>query len=213
MPIDLRLAAAPATTAVVFTEMQNALVGSLAGDSPIAVDAVANGVIERCAVLATAARAAGVRVVHCIKTERADGRGSSLNTPMWKRRVRLGFDPLIPGSAAAAVIPELGPEPADIVCSRQRGVTAFGGTELDQILHNMGVATVVVAGISANVGIIAACTDAVSCGYEVIVAGDAVGGAPRSYVADVLTYTIAPLAVRTTVAALVDAWATADTTA
>jgi nicotinamidase-related amidase len=206
MPVDLAALARPESTAVLILEMQNGLAGAEVGDSPIAKAVAEQGTVARCAALLGAAREAGVRVVHCLKTERTDGLGAKVNTPMWRRRAKLGYIPLEPGSHVAAVLDELGPEETDLICPRSQGVTVFGGTELDPLLRNLSVETVVLCGISVNVGIFAAAADAVSCGYEVIVARDAVAGAPRAYAEDVLRYSLAPLAVLTDTVALAAAW-------
>jgi nicotinamidase-related amidase len=206
MPIDITGLVRPETSAVLSLEMQNGLAGVDAGDHPIAKAVAEQGVIARSASVLAAARAAGVRVVHCTKLERADGLGGTVNTPMWRRRARVGFTPLVPGSREAAIISELGPEDIDIICARTRGLTVFGGTELDPILHNLGVTTVVLIGVSLNIGVFAAAADAVSCGYEVIVVRDAVAGAPKAYAEDVLNLSIAPMATLTESADLVAAW-------
>jgi nicotinamidase-related amidase len=209
VPLDLTALVAPARSALLTLEMQNGIVGPEAGDTPVARDVQKRGVANACGLLAAEARAAGVRVVHCIKHERVDGVGAALNTPMWRRRARLGFEPLVPGTRGAALVDELTPEPEDIVSARTRGVTAFGGTELDAVLRVLGIETIVVCGISANVGIFAACVDGVSCGYDVVVVADAIGGSPQAYVQDMLKYSIAPIAVICDSDALIRAWAAA----
>jgi nicotinamidase-related amidase len=206
MPIDIRHLVKPETTAVLVLEMQNGLAGVEAGDTPIAKAVAEQGTVARGAEVLAAARAAGVRVVHCTKLERADGLGATVNTPMWRRRARVGFTPLVPGSREAAIISELGPEDSDIICARTRGLTVFGGTELDAILHNLHVETVVLVGISLNVGVFAAAADAVSCGYEVVVARDAVAGAPKAFAEDLLNLCIAPIATLTEGADLIAVW-------
>jgi nicotinamidase-related amidase len=206
MPTNLSTLAAPGQTALLVLEMQNGIVGPAAGESPIAQAVEEQGIIPRCAELAKAARAVGIRVVHCTKTERIDGLAATLNTPMWRRRARIGFEPMLVGSVSAAVPDGLTIEPEDIVCTRTRGVTAFGGTELDAILRNLGVRTVVLAGVSVNVGIIAAAADAISCGYEVVVATDAVAGAPSEYVEQVLKFSLAPLATLVPAGDMVAVW-------
>ena len=53
---------------------------------------------------------------------------------------------IAPGTAGATVLPELGPEPNDLVLSRWHGIGPMGGTDLDAILRNLGVSTVVAVG-------------------------------------------------------------------
>lgn len=207
MPVDLSTFAAPERTAVLTLEMQNAIVGSLAEGSALAAAVAAGQTLDHAGRLVKGARARGVRVVHCVKTERADGAGGSLNTPLWIRRHKTGGVPLVPGSDRAAVVPEIGVEDSDIVVPRMHGISAFSGTELDAILRNLKVETLVLTGVSVNVGVITACSEGVSRGYNVVVATDAVAGFPPEYVAMAMDHTIAAMATRTTVDALLEAWA------
>lgn len=196
----------PSRTAVLVLEMQEGIVGDLAGDSPIAAAVREQDIVARCARLVAGARAAGVPVVHCTKTDRPVGAGGSVNTPMWRRRLEQNLPHLEPGSLAAAIVTGLEPGPNDVICERTRGVTAFGSTELDPVLRNMGVTSIVVCGISMNVGAIAATVDGVSLGYDVVIARDAVGGSPVEYVDQVLRFTLAPLAKLAPVGDLLAAW-------
>jgi nicotinamidase-related amidase len=65
---------------------------------------------------------------------------------------RRGVD-IAPGSPGASLLPELGPEPTDLVLSRYHGVGPMGGTDLDAVLRNLGVSTIVAVGVSLNVAI------------------------------------------------------------
>ncbi len=70
------------------------------------------------------------------------------------------------------IVPELGPEPGDVVIAkRQWG--AFYGTELDLQLRRRGVDTIVLAGISTNVGVESTARDAYERGYEQVFVEDA----------------------------------------
>ena len=206
MPLDLKSFAAPERTAVLTLEMQNGIIGSAAEGSPLARAVAENNIIASAARLVRTARVRGIRVVHCIQTERADGAGGSLNTPLWIRAARMGRPPLVPGSERAAVIPEIGLEEADIVCPRMHGISAFSGTELDAVLRNLKVETLVLCGVSVNVAVITACSEGVSRGYNMVVATDAVAGIPAEYVPMVMEHTIAAMATRVTVDDLIAAW-------
>jgi nicotinamidase-related amidase len=104
-------------------------------------------------------------------------------------------------------VPQLGPEPGDLVSSRTHGLTPFPGTELDQILRNLDVRTIVAMGVSLNVGVSGLVMVGVDLGYDVVVVTDAVAGIPREYGDAVLEHTIAPLATRLTADEVVETWA------
>jgi nicotinamidase-related amidase len=109
-------------------------------------------------------------------------------------------------SDAAEVLPELGPDPADLIVPRTRGASVFTGTELNQTLRNVGAKAIVLVGISLNIAIMTATTEGVSCGYEVIVPEDAVLGFPYDYGEAMLTHSIRVMATLTKTDTLVDRW-------
>jgi len=86
--------------------------------------------------------------------------------------------------------------------------TSTGGFTFtfDPLLRTFGARTVVVAGISLNVGIPNVVMDLANRGYEVVVPRDACAGVPASYEDQVIEHTIKMLASVTTTARLVEAW-------
>ncbi|MBX3312698.1 MAG: cysteine hydrolase [Actinobacteria bacterium] len=194
----------PARTAVVTSEVQNGVVGPSAALPELA--ALAAPMVERAAVLCSAARAGGIRVVHATAARRADAAGSNDNARLFAA-VRRSPVTLEPGSPAVQVVAELGPEPEDIVLCRLHGLSPMAGTDLDPILRNLGVRTVIVAGVSVNVAITNLVMDAVNLGYQVVLPRDAVTGVPTDYAEAVIDNTLAVLATITTVDEIVAAWA------
>jgi biuret amidohydrolase len=197
---------APAHTAVVTQECQGAVVGPDAGLAELAAEARRQA-LPNIARLLPASRAAGAAVVHCLVHRRPDGRGSNHNARLFAAAPVLGLE-LEPGTAGASLVPELGPEATDLVLTRGHGVGPMGGTDLDAVLRNLGIRTVVVTGVSVNVAITNAVMDAVNLGYEVVLPRDAVAGVPADYAAAVIDNTLSLLATVTTTEALVQAWAT-----
>jgi len=198
---------APAHTAIVTQECQGAVVGPNAGLALLAEEArrVALPNITR---LLPAARAAGVRVVHCVVQRRPDGLGSNHNAKIFA--IGRGEVNILPGTPGAAVLPELGPEPADLVLSRWHGVGPMGGTDLDAVLRNLEVCTIVVVGVSLNVAIPNVVMDAVNAAYRVVVPRDAVAGIPADYGAAMITNTLSLLATITSTDDLLQTWARPD---
>ncbi|OMC53610.1 isochorismatase [Mycobacterium sp. IS-836] len=195
--------AAPAHTAIVTQECQGAVIGPHAGLAALAKEArrVALPNIVR---LLPVARAAGVRVVHCLVQRRPDGLGSSHNAKIFA--LGRGEVDIVPGTPGASVLPELGPEPTDLVLSRWHGVGPMGGTDLDAVLRNLGVSTIVVVGVSLNIAIPNVVMDAVNAAYRVIVPRDAVAGIPTEYGEAIIANTLSLLATITATDDLLGVW-------
>ena len=113
---------------------------------------------------------------------------------------------MLADSVAAQVLNELGPEEGDLVVPRSRGASPFTGTELDPIMRNLGCRAIILTGISLNVAIVAACTEAISLGYEVVIPEDAVLGFPYEYGESMLRHSFRVMATLTRTADVVDAW-------
>jgi nicotinamidase-related amidase len=199
--------AAPGHTVIVTSEVQNGVVGEHSALPALA--AAAAPMVERLGVLCRAGRAAGVRVVHATASRRADAAGSNENARLFLG-VRRSPVQLLPGSPASAVVPELGPEPEDLVLNRLHGLNPMAGTDLDPILRNLGIRTVVVTGVSVNVAVTNLVMDAVNHGYQVVLPRDAVCGIPQDYADAVIDNTLALLATLTTTDELVAAWSNAE---
>ncbi|HEY0225768.1 MAG TPA: cysteine hydrolase [Mycobacterium sp.] len=190
-------------TAIVTQECQGAVIGPDAGLGQLAEEArrVALPNIVR---LLPAARQAGVRVVHCLVQRRPDGLGSNHNAKIFT--IGHGEVNILPDTPGSAVLPELGPEPSDLVLSRWHGVGPMGGTDLDAVLRNLGVSTIVVVGVSLNIAIPNIVMDAVNAAYRVVVPKDAVAGIPAEYGAAMIANTLSLLATITTTDDLLQVW-------
>jgi nicotinamidase-related amidase len=72
----------------------------------------------------------------------------------------------------ADLVPEIGPQPGDLVITkRQWG--AFHGTELDLQLRRRDVRTIILGGISTNIGVESTARSAYEHGYAQLFAEDA----------------------------------------
>ena len=205
MPVDLVGLLAPSTTAVLTMELQRGVVGDLTAFPQLRDAAERGGLVPNTARLLDAARRAGARVVHCTAEFRADRAGTAVNCQLVAAMVR-NPDHLLVGTPPTELVPELTPVPGDLVSSRLSGVTPFHGTALDTWLRNMGVSTVVVTGVSVNLGVLGLAIEAVNLGYQVVVPRDAVAGIPEAYADAVLDNTFPLIATLTTVDAVVGAW-------
>jgi biuret amidohydrolase len=195
----------PATTALVTQECQGGVIGLQAG-LPMLADEARREAIPNIARLADAARAAETTVVHCLINRRPDGRGSNTNARLFMAGKSFSVD-LSPGSPGGSVLPELGPAPSDLVLSRTHGVGPMTGTDLDSVLRNLGIKTIVGVGVSVNIAIQNFVMDAVNRGYQFVLPRDAVSGYPREYAESVIDNTLALLTTVTTTDAVVKTWA------
>jgi len=203
--LELADLARPSHTVLITQECQRGVIGSHSL-LPALAEAAGKELIPNVARLAAAARKAGVRVVHCTAIQRPDGFGRNQNARLFQA-TRKGPVRLVPGSEAAEVVPEIGVEAADVVVPRMHGLSPFQGTELDSILRNEGIRTLVVTGVSVNVAITNLAFDAVNAGYQVVIPRDAVAGVPAEYVEAVFVHTLRAIATVTTTSELLGAWA------
>jgi len=201
--LDLRSLVAPAHTALVTQEIQRGVVGDHSALPDLA--AAARPALPRIARLVLAARRAGVPVVHCTAERRPDGRGANTNARIFQYMARAETK-LLPGSPAAEIVAEVPVEPSDLVLTRLHGLSPFQGTELDFVLRNLGVRTLVGVGVSVNVAITNLAFDAVNSGYQVVIPRDAVAGWPREYVEMVFANTLGAIATLVSAADVEKAW-------
>lgn len=203
MPLDLRALVAPAHTALVTQELQRGVMGDLSQLPALAAESAKH--LPRMAALVRAARAAGVPVLHCVAEQRADGRGGNRNARIFQYMARAPVR-LVAGSDAAAIVPEIEVREEDIVLARLHGLSPFQGTELDFVLRNLGVGTIVAVGVSVNVAIQNLAFDAVNAGYHVVLPRDGVAGFPAEYVQQVFAHTLGAVATVVETADLLAAW-------
>jgi len=192
----------PAATAVLCVECQNGVLGidpvfpGLASDNPELV-----AVLKR---LLDAARAAGVRVVHATY-EGALG-GSQTGTAQLWRMLSSATAGWRPGTNPTQVVPDL-LAPTDFVLPRHHGLFPTFGTELLPVMGNLGVTTIVLAGVSLNLALPATAAHITQSGFRLVVPRDAVGGTPPSYAEQVLDNSISLLGRITTVDHVISEWA------
>lgn len=208
MAFDVRELVEPQTTAIVINEMQEGIAGSLA---PGTLRGLADTIRERDVVghlarLLRAARKVGAQVCHGVYETRPDGLGMSVSTPLVERMIKSGALPLVRGSEAVAIMRDLGPEPSDFIISRTHGWHPFEGTELDSILRDIGIRTVIAAGVSTNIGVQGIVVEALNRNYRALVASDCVAGFPPEYAEMSLKYGVGIVARITTARDIVTAW-------
>ncbi len=195
----------PSTSAVLVQEMQPGVVGTGSGLPALAEAGASVSLIGQVATVVRAARAAGVRVVHCTAENLPDEFGANRNARVFGAARRAGMENA-PGSEAVRPVPEVGTEPGDVVLPRYHGLSPMTGSPLDSLLRNDGVTTVVVVGVSLNVAIPNLVFDAVNRSYQVVVVSDAVVGVPVEYGRQVLDHSLSLVATLASTDEVVEAW-------
>jgi len=196
---------APGRAAILTMELQRGVVGDLASIRGLADVVDAEGLPKRVGELLEGGRAAGIPIVHCRAAFRRDRAGTFFNVPMVNRLLE-NPDYMEIGTAAVDVIPELGPEEGDLDSVRLHGMSPFHGTDLDSKLRSLKIETVVVTGVSLNVGIQGVVIEALNHGYHVVLVRDCVTGYPPEYAEQVLANSLARITTQTSTEELLDIW-------
>jgi nicotinamidase-related amidase len=199
---QLRDLVAPGHTALVLQEVQRGVLGDESALPQLAESARESGAIANIARLTVVARGAGVPVVHATAASLPRGFGANHNARLFGGVRGMGEA----STTAALPLPEVGPGPGDIVLPRFHGLSPMTGTQLDAVLRNAGVTTVVAVGVSLNVAILNLAFDAVNRAYQVVVVRDAVAGVPPEYGEQVLANTLALVSTLATTDDVLAAW-------
>ena len=143
-------------SAVIVVDMLNDFVtGALKCDRGLAI-------VPATAKLLKGARAAGVPVVF---SNDAHLKGIDREFEVWGEHA-------VAGTKGAEVIPELGLCDKDYVVPKRR-YSGFFHTDLDLLLRELGVDTVIMTGLHAHMCVRHTSADAFQLGYKVVVATDA----------------------------------------
>ena len=181
----------PATTAALFIEAQNGIVGPQSVIPDLRAAAVP--ALPFMGRLAAGFRAAGAKVFHLTYQPTLELRSSNRKPPLLQYTLPAMKDWTL-GHPATQPIDEIGLEPGDILLPRFSGMSPTANTEIFPMLRNAGFTTVVLAGVSVNVAMPVVATNAADEGFDVIVPRDAVAGTPVEYAESVLRHTMPVLA-------------------
>jgi biuret amidohydrolase len=170
-----------ATTALVIIDMQRDFVepggfGEALGNDVSQLQAV----IAPCRRILDAARKAGMLVIHTREghsTDLADCPPSKIVRGRGAKRIGdagpMGRI-LIRGEHGHDIISELAPNPGEVVVDKP-GKGAFCATNLDHVLHNRGIKSLLVCGVTTEVCVNTTVREANDRGYECVVLADCVG--------------------------------------
>lgn len=160
-----------------------------------------------------AARAAGVPVIHVRSTVRASGvddvRGASpsawrLTFPQHVGEIPGADGHALEGSRWTEFVTEVAP--GDEIVSGKKRLSAFYPTDLDFLLRQLGVRTVVLDGIMADCCVLNSAFDASNLGYRVVVPNDLVRGTDEHLENAALAMVSLHLGLVVPSASLLEAW-------
>ncbi|HEY1908163.1 MAG TPA: cysteine hydrolase [Myxococcaceae bacterium] len=170
IPESLEEICAPSRAALLVYDMQAGIVSQIAGG---------DAVMERVGTLIRSARAAGMRIVysrHYNVPLAWAGVGQLRMAKTWQR-ARHASDlkaVLQLGSPGVEIVEALAPRPEDVVLDKVT-MSAFEGTPLALLLRDLGLCSVLLAGIALEVGIEPTARHAADLGLIPVLVQDACG--------------------------------------
>jgi nicotinamidase-related amidase len=150
----------PKTTALVVIDLQKGIVGMPTVPHPAA------DVVTRSTQLAKRFRARQALVV-LVHVDTGPSGELFPRTIADVERPRMA-----PAPGWSDIVPELGPEPGDAVVTKHQP-SAFFGTDLDIHLRRRGITTIVLCGISTNIGVESTARTGYEHGYNLVFVSDA----------------------------------------
>ncbi|MFJ8864356.1 cysteine hydrolase [Streptomyces sp. NPDC102473] len=178
----------PAKTALILIEYQNdftseggALNGAVAGVME------KTSMLANTVALAAAARAAGVTVMHAPITF-APGYGELSRHPYGILKGVVEGSAFVKDTWGAAIVDDLAPAQGDIVIEGKRGLDTFASTNLDFILRNKGIDTIILGGFLTNCCVESTMRTGYENGYRVITLPDCVAATSQEEHENAITY-------------------------
>src|SRR5947207_13422816 len=157
----------PKKTAMIVVDMQNDFVAAGAAmDTP-----AARAVVPKLAEALKLCREAGSKIIYTAHVHRRDGSDMRLFDDM--HPTIANRDALVDGTPGVGIYPELAPAAGEHVIKKHR-YSGFFGTDLDIILREWGVDTVVISGTTTENCCQATARDAMFRNYRVVFLSDAI---------------------------------------
>lgn len=159
-------------TALLVIDMQNSFLAEKGSMAAIGMPHTElQPAVSGCVRLSEAARAAGVPVIYTRYVYMPDYSDAGLlPTELIPAMKEVGA--LTAGSWDADIVDELEPKPGDIIIDKSRP-SAFYGTRLEPVLTNLGIRSLIIAGVTTNVCVETTARDAGQRDYRVHVIRDA----------------------------------------
>ena len=160
MPVD------PAHAALLIIDVQNYCAAGKTGRSEYFSESLREKVLPNITRLQSACRRAGIEVVYSvIENMTRDGRDRSLDYKISRIDVP-------PGSWDAQVVDEIAPAEHEMIF-RKTSSNVFISTNIDYVLRNLGVRSLIITGLMTDQCVESAVRDACDLGYLVTLVTDA----------------------------------------
>ena len=156
----------PEKTALIVFDMINSFI---AEGSPFETFGAREELVPKLKKLLKACRLKKIQVIYTNEALRADGSDAGRLADIWPP-IKEG-KVLIKGTKEVEVYGEIKPEEGDIVIEKHR-YSAFHATDLDLILRNKGIDTLIICGVSSIIGVETTARDAFVRDYKVIFPSD-----------------------------------------
>ena len=128
-----------------------------------------NNVLDKTSQLLTVARSSGVTVIYVSVKFREGYPERPANSGLWQGLH--GANALVEGTWGSQIHDQLIPEKGEPIVTK-RGVSAFTASDIEQILHNKRIGTLILAGVATNFVVEGTARQACDLGYDTIVVGD-----------------------------------------
>ncbi|WP_407167311.1 cysteine hydrolase family protein [Bradyrhizobium sp. ORS 111] len=158
----------PARTVMIVVDMQNDFVA----DGAKLRSAQAAAMVPRLAQTLEACRDKGIRVIYTAHVHRRDGSDMGLYDDLYAPIADRSS--LVDGSDGVEIFKDLAPAPGEHVIKKHR-YSAFFSTDLDLILREWGITTVIISGTTTENCCHATARDAMFHNYKVVFLSDATG--------------------------------------
>ena len=158
----------PASTVMVVVDMQNDFVA----EGAKLRSAQAAAMVPRLAQTLKSCRDKGIRVIYTAHVHRRDGSDMGLYDDLYSPIANRSS--LVDGTPGVDIFMDLAPAPGEHIIKKHR-YSAFFATDLDLILREWGITTVVISGTTTENCCHATARDAMFHNYKVVFLSDATG--------------------------------------
>ena len=191
----------PKTTALILIEMQNDFLSSEGKLNGLVSDVVkATAIVDRVNVAVEAARKSGIPVIW-VPIEFSEDYREMGENPYGILKVVKDHQAFVKGSWGAELYDQLHVKSNDIVIEGKHNISAFAGTNLEELLKERGIDTILLGGFLSHVCVTATMTSAYDTGFEVVTLVDAVATAgmeaQKNVIAQVYPMFSTPMEVNT----------------
>ncbi|WP_331769608.1 cysteine hydrolase (plasmid) [Embleya sp. NBC_00888] len=178
----------PAKTALVLIEYQNDFTSEGGVLNSAVADVMAKtGMLANTVALVAAARAAGVAIMHA-PIMFAPGYGELSRHPYGILKGVVEGSAFVKNTWGAAIVDDLAPAEGDIVIEGKRGLDTFASTNLDFILRNKGIETIILGGFLTNCCVESTMRTGYENGFRVITLADCVAATSQEEHENAITY-------------------------